>query len=109
MTVEIERTLGEGFYNKDGRFIPGDFVVRNINASIQPLSGRQIQLLPEGRRSEDSIVIYSTEELFTAQSSANKKGDVVIFRGKRYEVFNTKAWLSGAFTNYESIALLESK
>ena len=105
--IRVERTIGEGSWGEDGKYSGGDIMEFTEKASVQPLSGKQAQLLPEGRRAEDSIIIFTVPELFTAKTSENKKADIVIYNSRRYEVWNVKIWMLPGFSHHEVIALEE--
>ena len=109
LELDVVRTVGAGTWGPDGKYSGGITGIEKILASVQPLSGKQAQLLPEGRRIEDAITIFTNEELFTAKSSSNKKADVVLYRGGRYEVFNVKIWTASPISHFEVIALGELK
>lgn len=105
--IRVERTIGEGSWGEDGKYSGGDIMEFTEKASVQPLSGKQAQLLPEGRRAEDSIIIFIKADLFTAKTSENKKADIVIYQNRRFEVWNVKVWLEPTLSHFEVIALEE--
>lgn len=73
--------------------------VFHIQASVQPTKTKDLQLLPEGQRSEGAIDIFSTERLFTARLSETRTADNVLYNGVRYEVQVVEDWfdLGGYF------------
>lgn len=76
----------------------------SIEAAIQPASGRQLQRLPEGKRNSESIGIWTTTALRTADVAAGVEADVVTYKGAQYQVENVRDWMdSGGF--YECVAL----
>lgn len=83
--------------------------VFTIKGSAQP-AGENVELLPEGVRERDAIVIYTATELLTTRSPSNTGGiaDRVLFGGRRYEVQNVDDWavLSGQGMYYKAIATL---
>lgn len=77
-------------YDSDGRLVPGVEAVLTITASIQPASGRDLQRLPEGLRTFETRVIYTTTELFT--QGPNQAPDIVAVEGFAYEVQMVEQW-----------------
>ncbi|MBN8472333.1 hypothetical protein JYJ95_38010 [Corallococcus exiguus] len=64
----------------------------SILASVQPLSGRERQLLPEGQRSEERLLVVTATELRVADVSARREGDVLVYRGEDFEVEAVERW-----------------
>lgn len=65
----------------------------DILASVQPVNTKQLQLLPEGQRSEGAVVVYSVERLCTAAISKVKVADLVTYEGVDYEVQTFQDWM----------------
>ena len=107
-TYTIERATSEGSWGDDGRFKRGAKKEFEIEASIQPLTGNMIKLLPEHRRNSESVIIFSSERLFPTDEKSQRAADIVNYDGKKFEVFTVKKWAE--FTDiphYESIAIME--
>lgn len=84
-------------FDKDGKYVEGVYqecstTTLNVMATVQPLSGKDLMLLPEGERSKESIRIYSDVELFTVNLISQRKADLITYRGKMYEVHSVKRW-----------------
>lgn len=47
----------------DGRYQPGATSTVEIVASVQPVTGRTLQDLPEGQRGEETRVVYTETEI----------------------------------------------
>ncbi len=62
-------------------------------ASIQPMSNRELQQLPEGQRNSGRIKGYTTEELKTVQTSDCKQPDRLEYRGVTYEIDKVDDWM----------------
>lgn len=56
-----------------------------IQAVAQPVTGRFLQLLPEGLHADEARVLYTTTELFTVRSGG--RPDRVTIDSEQYEVF----------------------
>lgn len=82
-----------------GRYTSGAETTLSIEASIQPVSGRDLKTLPEGRRAEEVRVVYTVTELRTLNPAGD--GDVVTYGGEPWEVFRVERWpdlAGGEFT-----------
>ncbi len=79
-----------GFY-VNGKWQAGALAntTNDYKGSIQPVRDRELQYLPEGRRNKEAIVIYTAANLNTLDEGAKMPPDIVVTRGKRYEVART--------------------
>jgi hypothetical protein len=76
-----------------GRWVPdASYTETEIIASIQPMSGRERELLPEGERTKEIIRIYTKHGLRQAMEKNNVKGDQVSYKGRMYEVKRVDTW-----------------
>lgn len=76
----------------------------SLTASIQPLSGRDVQRLPEGLRDRRGHSIWHTTELRPADAAAGTPGDRFTYDGRTFEVISSERWADlGNF--FKSIAL----
>lgn len=73
-----------------------------IVASVQPVTGRELKALPEGRRAEDVRILFTTTELRTESPAG--AADQVTIGGELYEVFQVKPWTAHGGTHYEVLA-----
>ena len=102
------KRFGKGEYDSRGIYVRGEDREFEINASIQPVTGNMVKLLPEHRRNADSIVIYSVEELYSSDEKDGRPADIVIYRGRKYEVFSVKDWsMMTDINHYESVAIMQ--
>ncbi len=75
-----------------------------VTCAIYPATGAQLAALPEGRRLEDVIVVYSETEL-----RADAAGpDRVTYAGSSYVVFALKTYVKPGYTLYEVMAARET-
>ncbi len=61
-----------------------------IEASIQPLTGRQLMDLPEGKRGDETCWLFSSTELRSVDPET--LSDRVIYRGESWVVTKTEQW-----------------
>ena len=62
-----------------------------INASVQPVRGDQMELLPEGRRSSQAIRIYTDTLLETVDG---ENPDLIAAFGSLFEIISVEHWQS---------------
>ena len=107
-TYSVKRFVEGGEWGDDGKYKRGEAKFFDFQASIQPLSGNAIKLLPEHRRNSESVIIFSEERLFTSDEKSQRAADILLYDGKCFEVFNVKKWSEETDINhYESIAIME--
>src|SRR5262245_31168887 len=78
-----------------GRYTEGASSGFNIDASIQPITGRVTQAVPEGYRAEEMRVVFTTTELRALTPTT--RGDFITYNGEVWEVAKSERWpdLSG--------------
>lgn len=75
-----------------GRYVRGNWQESEtfqqvfIDASIQPVTYDELQLLPDGQRTIERIDIYTEFALIAADKKKSTLGDLVLFRGAQFEV-----------------------
>jgi hypothetical protein len=90
------RRFAAGSRGTDGRFAPGATTDTTIYASMQPVSGRDLQRLPEGERSRTALQ--------TAEAGGLLLSDRIVYGGRVYEVFQVQPWV-GPLPHYEALVL----
>jgi hypothetical protein len=65
----------------------------SIVASIQPASGKDLLRLPEGRRSNETRVLYTTTRLLTGDQGGPNEADQVTIDGTQWEVQHCESWV----------------
>lgn len=102
----VQRVRHEaGTYNK-GRWSEGAETITTITASVQPVTGKELELLPETFRARGTVKIYSTTELFQGSRELGQSPDSIIWNGKRYEVDTVEDW-SALGGYWKAFAVLE--
>lgn len=103
VTVSVTRFSGNwvnGHYVKS----PGETI--EIQASIQPMRGNEVLVLPEHRRSERSIKIYSETRFQESDEEHNLPADEFEYDGVIFQVFQCMNWEIGTdIPHYKTIAL----
>lgn len=77
---------------------------RNITGSVQTVSGKDTQFLPENRRDSGVVKIYCNEKLNVSEQGSNAPGDIVIWRGRKWEVFQELDFSNGLINHYKYLA-----
>ena len=62
-------------------------VVSSFRGSFQPLNGRDLQTLPEGKRTSETLKVYTKTDLRTADQFTGTPADDVEYKGKLFEVY----------------------
>lgn len=88
-TYAVTRTVA-ATYGTDGRLIAGSTSVINMDASIQPMSGRELQALPEGAHGREVRKMFSKSELSTR--TPGNDPDLVMYKSESWEVLSVSAW-----------------
>jgi len=75
--------------------------------TAQPASGKALELLPEGKRNTESIEVYAPIEVkFTpADEDLKRSGDIIVLRGRLYEVYVAKEFNSFLLPHWELVAV----
>jgi hypothetical protein len=93
----------------DGEWQEGAETQFTIQGSVQPASGEEMQLLPEGRRKYGAYRVYTNATLKTANEDANNPDKVVLF-DREHEVVAEMNWRNNVITHNKYLcARLESK
>ncbi len=89
--LKVFRKSGGSYVKSE--WVDGPETEIDITATIQPLSnGEEMQVIPEGRRSNETYKLYTSSELFTV---TDDNPDEVEVYGKRFEVYGKAIWQNG--------------
>jgi hypothetical protein len=92
-----------GSYDSNGRWNADTTTAVPIQAHIQPLTGKEKDEVPEGRREKDMIRIYSDTVLKGVEVDSTKtQPDRITYDNRTFEVFNARVWLD---TWYRAIGI----
>lgn len=76
----------------DGRRVAPPTTTFTISGSVQPLTGRELQRLPEGLRARESMALFTVTELFQARPEAGQEADRLAIDGGVFEVSKAERW-----------------
>jgi hypothetical protein len=85
-----------------GRYTPGPTSTFMIDASIQPASGRDLQVLAEGEHATEVRVVYTTTELRTRAPAHDP--DRITIDGEQWEVSKFERWEAFGNTHWRGMA-----
>lgn len=81
----------------NGRWVEGATTDSTITASIQPLTGEDMQSLPEARRESEAYNMFTSTQVRTVQEAgSNQNSDRILFGGKEFEVHQVHTWQNNA-------------
>jgi len=75
-----------------------------FSVSVQPLTGRDVERLPEGLRDREARVVFTAADLRPANPAAGTHGDRVTFDGAEFEVQSAEPWVE--LGNYRRCVLV---
>ena len=104
--IEVKRSNTAGDYDDNGKWVAGEIKTFVINASVQPLSIKETESLPDGRRSENLVKLYTDTELYpelqATQSQQARKADKVIWNGKTWKVISCLPYQMNVISHYKA-------
>lgn len=109
---QVTRTLAGD--HATGQYVPGSTSTFNVTASVQPFSGRETVVLPEGVRTEDVRVLWTATELRVHDDDTDP--DVVQIPGRlaapteSFYVFKVDGpWTMSGRTHYRAYVARKKK
>lgn len=75
-----------------GIYTPGGTSTFTALFAVQPMSTRELQMLPEGERVRGRLKMYGTTELQVASPSTDRLGDRFTRQGVLWEVVGEDMW-----------------
>ena len=100
-TLTVKRR-SSGDYDAAGFFkVSGPDTEFTITASIQPITGSEILLLPENRRELETKKIFTSTELYGIEKGNGVNADIVIIDGDEFEVVRVYPWKNNVINHYK--------
>lgn len=99
---------GQGQY-VDGIWQGGATSSFTIEASVQPATPDDIQLLPEGKRDRLAYTLYSDTALRIANDNTQQPGDVVTIDGETFEAMARRPWQNNIIDHHVAIVVKEAE
>ena len=97
----------EGSITQSGGFIDGVYQegatsTFDIVMSVQPLNGKELEILAQGERTKRFVKGYTTTRLYTVKENDSKRADVVAYDDTRFEVQSVERWVDGNLQHYKT-------
>ncbi len=86
-----------------GRFVAGSSSALTIQASVQPVTGEDLKPLPEGRRLDDYVKVYTDSNLQMMQETTGTNPDRLTWRGHTYECISADVRQMDVISHYKYI------
>jgi hypothetical protein len=100
-SLTAERQTG-GYIN--GKWVIGTPTQVAFTASVQPANAKELQNLPEGRRTKSAFMLYTDTELLTSEDGATpKKADRITIAGDVFEVMTVERWQNQVIPHYSAL------
>jgi len=105
-TEMVKRSFAPGSRVK-GIWKEGEPTDTKFWGTAQPATGKAMELLPEGKRNTEAIEVYAPIEMqFTpADEDLKRSGDIIVLRGRMYEVQVAREFNSGLIPHWEIVAV----
>lgn len=94
-TLTVKRKAA-GSYDVRGQYVAGAETTLDIVASIQPVSARERELLPEGTRLREMFKLYTTTQLLPPRGAPPIGGDIVTINGEDFLVTSCQDYVTHA-------------
>lgn len=106
--IQVTRNTSEVVFVDGYATTPNNDTTLTVRASVQPLTAEEIEMLPEGSDSKESIKLYTIDKLYPRQGNPPRKGDFFELNGFKYEVVSSEDHTSHGAMNifyYKSVGV----
>lgn len=94
--------------NRDSTITYEDFTIEST--SLQPISGRTLQSLPEGYREQAEYTFWTTTGIVGISSDASTLPDQIQYKGKWYSIYSLDGWTENTFLMHnQCVAILDDQ
>ncbi len=91
-----------------GTFVKGIWTksenASTFQGSVQPVTGKDMELVTVGREDRGKVKIYSGTKLNVATAGKNNSGDIVIWQDKEWEIIQAMDFQNDLINHYKFIA-----
>lgn len=100
-TLTVKRRAS-GDYDSSGFFkVSGSDTEFTITASVQPMTGSEILLLPENKRELETKKLFTFTKLHNIEKGNGVNSDIVIIDGDEFEVVRIYDWKNNVLNHYK--------
>ena len=96
-----------GFVNDDGYYNAGNFEEIEIQASVQPLNLKTVEVEPQGGRQANMLKVYTDTPLYpTKQATDNSEvteADVLLWKNRLWRCIDCEYFQSEVISHYKAI------
>lgn len=103
--LTVRRYAAGTYSTTTGKWIEGSTSDFTIGASVQPLRGKEMELLPEARRESQAYKLYTDTQLFTVDTSSSENPDRVQINGTWHEVLIVEDWQNDVISHYKIVVV----
>jgi len=101
--LAVKRFSTGGYNENTGRWeedsSPEEFTIK---ASLQPMTGEDLEALPEGKRAEAGYWIFTSTKLKTVQTDGSDQNpDIVVIFEEEFEAVTLKRWRNNIINHYQ--------
>jgi hypothetical protein len=89
-TYTVTRMAADSYV--DGLKVDGSTSTFTIRAGVQPATSQEIQMLPEGARTEETLTVYTSTALKTGGEGAATERDRISIDGGVWDVKAVQTW-----------------
>lgn len=109
-TLTVTRKLAGSYVPPADQWVDGGETTFPITASVQPVTPKLVDMLPEGSRDSARYSMYAEidePELVSTDITTQVRGDRVAYKGRNYWVQSTGDWSSDedGIPHYEYVML----
>jgi hypothetical protein len=91
--ITVERRLASS-YDDFGFPVHNPSDLLQMTAVVHNATPADLQMLPEGERVKETIIVFTRSPLLTGDTSSKDEADVVRYNNKRYRVLLSENWLA---------------
>jgi hypothetical protein len=89
-------------------YATSDYTDFTVNLNVQPLSAKELLVLPEGSRTVKRVKSFGSDALISADEHSQTPGDNLFYDGEWYECVKCVHWLHTPLSHYEAEFVLLS-
>lgn len=72
--------------------------------SVQPVTGRDLDVVQVGRQDTGKIKVYANESLNVSKEDSNTPGDLIVWEGSKWEIIAKLPYQNNLINHYKYIA-----